>query len=88
MTQQALSKARNHFDHTPFQKIFCAVRDAAYGEENIADMKRFMGLFLVAVDGSETALPNLPQLCKEFGGTGRCASLSNSQNEHCLRCGK
>ena len=74
MTQQALSKARNHFDHTPFQKIFCAVRDAAYDEENIADMKRFMGLFLVAVDGSETALPNLPQLCEEFGGTGRCAS--------------
>ncbi len=37
-------------------------------------MKRFMGLFLVAADGSETALPNLPQLCEEFGGTGRCAS--------------
>ena len=69
-----MTKARNHFDHTPFQKIFCAVRDAAYDEENIADMKRFMGLFLVAVDGSETALPNLPQLCEEFGGTGRCAS--------------
>ena len=34
-------------------------------------MKRFMGLFLVAADGSETALPNLPQLCEEFGGTGR-----------------
>lgn len=28
MSQQALSKARSKFDHTPFLKLFVAVRDA------------------------------------------------------------
>ena len=35
MSQQALSKARSKFDHTPFLKLFIAVRDAFYGTEYI-----------------------------------------------------
>ena len=34
MTQQALSKARNHFDHSPFLKAFYALRDEEYSFAN------------------------------------------------------
>lgn len=74
MTQQALSKARNKFDHTPFQKLFTAVRDAFYGAEYLDTLHKFCGKFLVAIDGSETPLPNLPSLLKKYGGTGAKAS--------------
>lgn len=74
MSQQALSKARSKFDHTPFLKLFTAVRDAFYGMEYVDTLHKFHGKFLVAIDGSETSLPNLPLLREKFGGTGAKAS--------------
>ena len=67
MTQQALSKARSHFDHTPFSKAFYALVDEEYCEDNLANIKRFYGLMIVAIDGSIIPLPCLPELKAEFG---------------------
>lgn len=74
MSQQALSKARSKFDHTPFLKLFTGIRDAFYGEEYLDTLRKFHGKFLVAIDGSDTPLPNLPSLLEKFGGTGEKAS--------------
>ena len=74
MSQQALSKARSKFDHTPFLKLFTAVRDAFYGAEYIDNLRKYHNKFLIAIDGSDTALPNLPSLIEKFGGTGSKSS--------------
>ena len=74
MSQQALSKARNKFDHSPFQKIFNAVRDATYAPERFSSLEKYYGKLLIAIDGSGTELPNLPSLREKFGGTGAKAS--------------
>ena len=74
MSQQALSKARNKFDHSPFQKIFNAVRDATYAPERFSSLEKYYGKLLIAIDGSDTELPNLPSLREKFGGTGAKAS--------------
>ena len=74
MSQQALSKARSKFDHTPFLKLFTGIRDAFYGKAYLETLRKYHGKFLVAIDGSETPLPNLPTLLENFGGTGAKAS--------------
>ena len=74
MSQQALSKARSKFDHSPFLKLFNGVRDAFYGAKYLPTLRKFHDKFLVAIDGSETPLPNLPALLEKFGGTGAKAS--------------
>ena len=74
MSQQALSKARSKFDHSPFQKLFSAVRDAFYDAKYLDTLHKFHGKFLVAIDGSDTPLPNLPALLEKYGGTGVKAS--------------
>ena len=74
MSQQALSKARSKFDHTPFLKLFKGVRDTFYSTKYIPTLQKFHDKFLIAIDGSETPLPNLPALLKKFGGTGAKAS--------------
>ena len=74
MSQQALSKARSKFDHTPFLKLFDGIRNAFYSSEYIDKLHKFNGKFLIAIDGSDTPLPNLPSLLKKFGGTGAKAS--------------
>lgn len=74
MSQQALSKARNKFDHSPFQKIFTAVRDAQYAPNQLPSLEKYEGKLLIAIDGSATELPNLPSLLEKFGGTGAKAS--------------
>ena len=79
MSQQALSKARSKFDHTPFLKLFTAVRDAFYGTEYIDTLRKYNNKFLIAIDGSNTSLPNLPSLLKKFGGTGSKVSSPTAQ---------
>jgi len=74
MSQQALSKARSKFDHTPFLKLFTAIRDAFYGTEYINTLRKYNNKFIIAIDGSDTSLPNLPSLLEKFGGTGSKAS--------------
>ena len=67
MTQQALSKARSHMNHTPFQKAFYATVDAEYNVERDSELPRRYGYKFIAVDGSVIALPNLPALRAGFG---------------------
>ena len=67
MTQQALSKARNHFDHSPFLKAFYEVVNAEYNLDNDANLPRRYGYKFLAVDGSIISLPNFPELKKLFG---------------------
>ena len=70
MSQQALSKARSKFDHTPFSKLFTGVRDAFYSKKYFDKLRKFQNKLILAIDGSETVLPNLPALLEKFGGTG------------------
>lgn len=75
MSQQALSKARSKFDHTSFLKLFNGVSDALYGESNRPCLERFEDkYYVVVIDGSEVALPNMPKLLEKFGGTSSKAS--------------
>jgi len=67
MTQQALSKARTHFDHSPFLKAFYEVVNAEYNLDNDANLPRRYGYKFLAVDGSVISLPNLPELKERFG---------------------
>ena len=74
MSQQALSKARSKLDHTPFLKLFTAIRGAFYEKERLDHLRKYHGKFILAIDGSSTELPNLPLLREKFGGTGAKAS--------------
>ena len=67
MTQQALSKARSHFDHTPFLKAFYALRDEEYNYKKEENLKRLHGMLFIAIDGSIIPLPNYSELRSEFG---------------------
>jgi hypothetical protein len=67
MTQQALSKARTHFDHSPFLKAFYEVVNAEYNLSNDPNLPRRYGYKFLAIDGSVIPLPNLPELKKLFG---------------------
>jgi len=72
MSQQAFSKARSHFDHSPFEFLFRdQVRRRFCGEHEI---RLLHGFHVFAVDGSDIALPDMPNLLETFGGTGRNAS--------------
>jgi hypothetical protein len=71
MSQQAFSKARSHIDHSPFELLFRDLVQLRYcGEHEISLLH---GYQILAVDGSDIALPKMPGLIKAFGGTGRNA---------------
>jgi len=73
MSQQAYSKARNHFDHTPFETMFRVnVSDIYSGIYE--DLKKWHGRYIFAVDGTYLALPNDPQLKECFGAMGKNAT--------------
>jgi hypothetical protein len=77
MSQQAFSKARSHIDHSPFVTMFREVVSEVYsGEWGIGVWK---GYQILAVDGSDIALPNMPNLLKAFGGTGRNADSPSAR---------
>jgi hypothetical protein len=72
MSQQAFSKARSHFDHSPFEFFFRDQIRRRFGGEH--EIRLLYGFQVLAVDGSDIALPDIPKLLKTFGGTGRNAS--------------
>ena len=79
MTQQAASKARSHFDHTPFEEMTRRLVQLEYGGE--FPLETWNGYYVFATDGSCAILPNTPQLQNEFGVSGRsnkCASAGIS----------
>lgn len=79
MSQQALSKARSHFDHSPFEGLFRVINDMRFSGEH--EVRRWNGYQVLAVDGSDLTLPNIPALLESFGGSGRnadCPMASSS----------
>jgi hypothetical protein len=71
MSQQAFSKARSHFDHSPFESLFQDLVQLRYCGEHEIELLHDYQLF--AVDGSDVALPKMPGVLEAFGGTGRNA---------------
>jgi hypothetical protein len=71
MSQQAFSKARSHFNHSPFEFIFRDLVELRYCGEH--EIELLHGYQLFAVDGSNVALPKMPGVLEAFGGTGRNA---------------
>lgn len=74
ITQQALSKVQNKFNHTPFLKLFDGIRNAFYEDKYLDGLAKFYNKLIIAVDGSETPLPNLPALREKSSGAGAKAS--------------
>jgi hypothetical protein len=68
MSQQALSKARSHFDHSPFEFFFREQIQRRFCGEH--EIRLLHGFHVFAVDGSYVALPDMPGLLEAFGGTG------------------
>jgi hypothetical protein len=71
MSQQAFSKARSHFDHSPFESLLRDLVELRYCGKH--EIELLHGYLLFAVDGSDVALPKMPGVLEAFGGTGRNA---------------
>ena len=65
MSQQAISKARSHFDHTPFEKMARLHVEEEYGGGY--ELPKWNGYHIFGIDGSTAVLPNSPELKTEFG---------------------
>jgi len=80
ISQQAVSKARSHFDHSPFEKMARRLVEIEYGGDY--ELERWNGYHVFGVDGSSVNLPNTPELREAFGftsGSGDiCASAGMS----------
>jgi hypothetical protein len=72
MSQQAFSKARSHFDHSPFEYFFRDQVRRRFSEGH--EIQLLHGFQVLAIDGSDIALPDMPKLLEAFGGVGRNAS--------------
>jgi hypothetical protein len=70
MSHQAYSKARNHFDHTPFEKMFCKNVAETYENSKQHGLMTHKGYIVVAFDGSYYDLPDSKELLDSFGGMG------------------
>ena len=68
ISQQAFSKLRMNFDHTPFEKM---VREAVKMEySGKHELPLWYGYHVLAVDGSYLQLPRTDELRREFGVRG------------------
>jgi len=73
ISQQAFSKLRSNFDHSPFEKAVRALVKEEYSGSHPL-LTTWNGYHLLSVDGSYLQLPRTEQLRSEFGvrGAGRC----------------
>ena len=76
ISQQALSKARSHFDHSPFEKMTREHVEIEYGGEFPLD--KWNGYHVFGVDGSTVILPGSPELKKEFGISKNASEKANA----------
>ena len=79
MSQQAFSKLRANFDHTPFVAMHRAIVDEEYSGKH--ELPLWNGYHLFGVDGSYLQLPRTDELYREFGIHGQqgqcpCAGIS------------
>jgi hypothetical protein len=79
ISQQAFSKLRANYDHSPFVKMH---RNAVKKEyDGDYETKKWNGFHIFAVDGSTLQLPRTEEMRQEFGTRGRghvcpCAGIS------------
>lgn len=78
MSQQAFSKLRANFDHSPFEKVVRTLVKQEYSGE--FPLPLWKGYHLFGVDGSYLQLPRFEELSREFGvrGGGDCPSAGIS----------
>jgi len=79
MSEQAFSKARNHYDHSPFETMVRTLVETEYN--TLAQQPTWNGYFVLAVDGTYLQLPKTEELRDEFGtrgGGGYCVSAGVS----------
>jgi len=79
MSEQAFSKARNKFDHSPFETMHRALMREEYGD--IDTLNTWKGHIVLSVDGSYYLLPKRKELQDAFGTRGqgnRCVSAGTS----------
>jgi len=68
ISQQAFSKLRMNFDHSPFEKMVRETIKTEYSGEY--ELPLFQGYHVLAVDGSYLQLPRTDELRQEFGVRG------------------
>ena len=68
ISEQAFSKARNHFDHSPFETMVRKLVECEY--TTATDLPLWNGYHLIAVDGSYLQLPQTKGLKEVFGERG------------------
>jgi len=68
ISQQAFSKLRMNFDHTPFEKMVREPVEEEYSGKH--ELPLWNGYHVLAVDGSYLQLPRSDSLRKEFGVRG------------------
>ncbi|MDR2590694.1 MAG: transposase [Oscillospiraceae bacterium] len=74
ISQQAFSKLRAKFDHSPFVKLFYAMVKKEYNGSHQTGL--WKGRHIFAVDGVRFKLPNTKQLLEKFGVFGSLDSVS------------
>jgi hypothetical protein len=68
ISQQAFSKLRMNFDHTPFESMVRTTVQKEYSGQY--ELPLFHGYHVFAVDGSYLQLPRIDELRKEYGVRG------------------
>lgn len=68
MTEQALSKARNHFDHSPFEKMVRITTAEEYAQGQMTP--KWNGYYVLGVDGTSEQVPDTAKTRKHFGVLG------------------
>ena len=67
ISEQAFSKARNHYDESPFKKLFAMTVEESY-TENSGLSRKYRGYYLFAIDGTDLVLPQgNPELREKYG---------------------
>ena len=79
ISQQAFSKLRMNFDHSPFETMARGLVQKEYSGQY--ELPRWNGYHLFGIDGSSLQLPRVDALRKEYGVLGRggmcpCAGIS------------
>ncbi len=79
ISQQAFSKLRMNFDHSPFEGMARGLVEIEYSGEY--ELPQWHGYHVFAIDGSTLQLPRVDALREEFGTRGRgnecpCAGVS------------
>jgi len=79
ISQQAFSKLRMNFDHSPFETMVRVLVNKEYSGRY--ELPLWNGYHVFGVDGSFLQLPRVDNLCAEFGTRGRggmcpCAGIS------------